>query len=458
MKRITSLDFLRGFAILLMTVVHALLSVWNLIAVRDISEFGPIMLIVAGFLIILVHWRGVFIMVSAVVHTYVMSKDYKRGVSRKNILIKQLFSGLLLIIVGRIYSAFFTTWGIIDKWGRGEGWNWEHLRFVYFAEALQDIAWGVIVASIFFYFLSKNDGMYKMGRNIAIYGAIGLTIIFVSPLVQQGVSQLAGGDLTRSDYFMDTANEQPILRLILVLLGGREAPLFPMLGISFIGVAIGQIIIQKQPKKEHTSYAMLAGAVMIIYGGLHLVFITGLENLDPGFHVHPTWFVLLNSGLQLIGILVVIRKVEFNENLNVERWLNFSRYFRRWGLVSLTIFMYQILDFIPRNIFTWIFPIDLNERYSVGFGWTLLYTIVFVLMFEGIVRLWEKGKFIGTWEWIMVKIRTILSMKEKPADDPLNIKGIIYNVEPISFVKGKTIQKDENVHQEPVLEVITKNE
>ena len=192
MKRITSLDFARGLAILGMTVFHGFFNSWEFFGTGDLSSLTW-ELPFAFIFFILGHWRGFFIMISAAVHTYVMAKKFKDGQSRLNIMLKNLFAGLMLWGIGSLYNAIFNTFGIIDVWHRSGTWNWAiAANFVFFVEALQDIAFSIIIASLIFFIISRKEGMKKLLRNAIIFGCMALIIVFTAPFVQQGVNNAIG--------------------------------------------------------------------------------------------------------------------------------------------------------------------------------------------------------------------------------------------------------------------------
>ncbi len=439
---------MRGLAIFLMTIFHTLLNVWNYGEVMSADNI--ILKIFLGLVAIFIHWRNLFFLISAIAHIYVMNKSLKNDTSRKEILRKQLISGTILLLIAYIYSTFFHGWGIIDTWSRTGIWDWSELNMVYYFSAIHNIAFGIFFAAIIFFFISKDDGLKKVRRNMILFGVLALVIIFISPLIQNWVNTLAGCDLSHGENFREGGYRQPILRFILVAIGGRETPLFPMLGVTSIGCVIGLFLIQDNPKKEQLKYGFIGGGSLIIYGLFHFA-IFDKFTLDITFHVHPVWFVFVSTGLQVLIITTLFKNVEFNEKLNTERWLKRSRFLRRWSILSLSIFIFQVLEFIPRKLFSLIFSpeiVNLEKRNQTNLAWSLLFALIVIIFFELIIRSWELVKFKSSWEWFITITRSKIRKMEVNKEDPLNIIEILYNVKPIQLVDVNLLKQTKDINHE----------
>ncbi|MHA1827189.1 MAG: hypothetical protein ACTSX6_00930, partial [Candidatus Heimdallarchaeaceae archaeon] len=430
MKRITSIDFARGLAILGMTVFHGFFNSWSFFGTGDLGSLTW-ELPFAFLFFIFGHWRGFFIMISSTVNTFAMGQKFKKGKKRSIILLQNVFAGIMLWGIGDLYNAIFNTFGIIDIWHRSGVWNWANARdFVFFIEALQDIAASLILASLIFFILSRKDGMKKLLRNSIIFGVLALLIIFTAPYVQHGVNLLVGkesglGDIINlrlSAYppYLKPINK-PFARYWLVTLGGRESPLFPMLASAIVGVIVGMWLIQEKPSMKFLKTGYWTALALFILGGIWFVFVDSkllTKNLfGNGYdvdgvlvfqHVHPTWFMLSNTGLELAALLFIVHKVEFNPKLRIEKWLRRSRFVRRWGIMSLTIYMFQVFIFIPEKVLSLIPGLEYVTRYQATFLQALFLAAVFTLMWEGIIRLWDLARYIGTWEWAFAYLNRIV--------------------------------------------------
>ncbi len=451
MKRITSLDFLRGFAVFVMTVFHVFLDNWEHMSGSGNFFALPTGLMITGIIIFFfMHWRDFFIMISAIVHWYSMSQAYLSGKSPKEILKKQLIFGVILYLFGMFRNAFLNQWGIIDRWYRRGEWLWGELKFVYFFDALNIIAVGVIFSAIVFFIITATKNWNKT-KTILISFAIGTAFFyFLTPLMVKWVSAWAGVPDLRSyvDFYIIIPPEQWFTRFIQVMLIGREAPLFPTLGVVCMGMAIGYLLVTDKLSIKRIRYFYLVGLGMIIIGVLFLILFEGgfaniLSNLF--FHVEPVWFVCVNSALQMMVIVTVIRWIEFNPKLKINRWLMGSRFFRRWSMVALTVFAFQVFALVPTALLNWITVFEYQVRNSATAAQTLLLAVVTILLWDILIRIWEKLKFIGTWEWLILLFGSLIGRRPIDWKDPLRIRPILYEVDTVNVVP-----KNESIPESPV--------
>lgn len=118
MKRIISLDFLRGLAMVCMMGFHVLIHVsWhaqtsNYSDLQAIIDSGLLWLFVLIF--ILANFRALFLMVSMTIHSYILTKTMTKE-NAKAILIKNLFFALMLYIVALFTEGIAANWGVLGR-------------------------------------------------------------------------------------------------------------------------------------------------------------------------------------------------------------------------------------------------------------------------------------------------------------------------------------------------------
>ncbi|MBN2156794.1 MAG: hypothetical protein JW776_12195 [Candidatus Lokiarchaeota archaeon] len=459
-KRLISMDILRGWAILLMVIFHVFLNVSDLVpvAVSDPFSLGLGKLILVVFISIFIHWQSLFLMISATVHWFTMSRMHENGQKLVKIFLKQLIFGIALYVFGFLREPLLSPWGITADWFRTGGffadgtWSWDKWTFIYRAETLSNIGFSIVITAIIFtlFTLLKREKLQiliKVGI-LAIFAAV---FIFVAPIVQNWVSNYAGVNLQETEAYvisgLDTNNGY-YNRWLLNSLAGREFPIFPNYGYFLIGCIFGLLLSQPNPSKKMLLYTSLVGVVLTLGGFAYWALLdmklydfgTGtfnLGNIDLGFHVHPTGFVLFSIGLQMMIISIALRMYEFNHKLLRENrqslMLRLSRWIRRWGVFALTIFVFNIFEIIPRGIFTIIYPaVDYRNIYQTSLGWTLIMVGLVVLMWEGIIRLICLLKGYTSVEFVFL---VLFKFGKKPMKkDPLNLQGNLREVEPILFV------------------------
>ena len=87
----------------------------------------------------------------------------------------------------------------------------------------------------------------------------------------------------------------------------------------------------------------------------------------------------------------------------------------------------KILSLIP--------GLDYVHRYQATFVQALFLAVVFTLMWEALIRIWDLARYIGTWEWCLAYLNKVVGRRTINHKDPIRSREIIYNVEPVLFVK-----------------------
>src|SRR5271157_660156 len=452
-KRLLSFDFMRGFAIICIVIFHLLLLTCNIVPQAESNPFSlpTSLLVVAILTVILAHWRGMFLIISSVVQIYTMTVAIRNGADRKKLWKSQVSFGILLWVFGMFREVFLNEWSIPAAVAGGSSfttaiatyWTW-----IYLMEALEDIAWSIILTSTIFYFLTANNGVEKITRNAIIFLVLALVVIFLSPLVNQAATAI---------YHQDTANTSPeqlifygwwdyVTRIFIYPFIEYNSPLFPMLGYTFFGVVFGLLLPRPVIPKHFLRNNGLVGLGMIVFGLVWLFFVQGIPS-DIGqlitFECHPIWFVFLATGMQLLVLGALLRLIEFNPKINLERTLKVTYFGRRWGVTALTVYSCLAFEYLIRALMNMIFPqYNWLQFFGLPIEWSVFLIVVDLAAWFAILRLWEKGKFKYSLEWIFTKI----AKRNKPgkvvnANDVLDVHGVLEEPEALLFVQPIKEQK-----------------
>jgi len=454
MKRLISMDIIRGFALMLMVVFHVFLNVSDLVPkASNLASLSILELILVAFVALFIHWQSLFLMVSAIVHWFSMSKMIEQGISPRKILIRQLVFGGSLYIFGFLREPFLSPWGIIAQWFGAGGLvtntpiPWHLWGFIYRAETLSNIGMSIMLTSCIFALVSSQTVQKVANQRqtvikIGLLGILAILFIFLSPAIQLWVDTISGVNLQVGEAYMhdgfrnwfDYSN-----RWLLNTLAGRELPLFPNYSYFLVGSMIGVLLSQPTPSRKILLWGFICGIILTGAGAAYWLFVDQfLVTFDVGFHIHPVGFVIFSIGLQTILIMSFLAANEFNPRLlnerRLHRRLRNSRPFRRWGIMALTIFTFNMFEIVPRAIFDRILPNLGFRNGNLTLPWTLLLIATLLVMWEGIIRLWELAKFKGTMEWFFLRLFKMGHHYNQA--DPLDIKGTLYNVEAILFTHG----------------------
>ncbi len=446
-KRIVSIDALRGFSIFMMIFFHVFV---NSSKFMDADPFGGGIgiLILFVFVFLFAHFRGYFVLISAIANVYTITKNVKKGKSLGKMLIRQLGVGFFLVIFGHLKDTFINQWGILRDWYLAGGFSAVNFDWAgtfetkwqlgIISEAVQSIGWCIILTSTIYIILLKVNGPDKVKLNALGLFIAAVIVLYVAAPIQVAVGNALGYPIYTGADPWKLGERDWWVNIYLYLaydLAGAEAPIFPMLAYSLFGAIIGVFLTKDQLSLKFIRLGGLAGLVMILWGGAEFIIkllFFGMA-FDPFFHVHPSWYVLVASGIQVEVVLITLRMFEFNRKMTPEKLKKRTQYLRRWALFSLTIYSLQILEYIPRYFIAWVAPeSNLFEWNEAPFIWVFVFMFFNWAMWEIIVRLWEKLRMYGTFEWLLLVIAK--GRKGLDKKDPMNIQGSLYDCEPVMFL------------------------
>jgi len=462
MRRIISLDFLRGLAIFCMIGVHVVLNTsWWAQAGNTgaILSMGYAMEIVFILVFLFSSFRAFFLIISMTVHSYGMNGALAKGQNPRTVLVKQVVFGIMLYLVGELGVGMIDNWGVLSQSMQAGSWIWGDLAHFLQFETLQSIALSIIIVSIIYYLLVTYGGVQKVKRNVTILAIIGIAFVVLETPIQMalnaayggyyysavpGVPFPAGTQLSNAQYIYSSAG-QFLLKLLLAAIGGKEQPLFPFMGAACLGAIIGIYLSQPKVPKNLPNKGYLLG-VLLIAGGVVILVIRILmknfDNADIAFTPHETWLFLILIGMETLCYMFILKHVEFSPKADMKKFMKYTRWLRRWSMVALSLFVYEIyVEWPIRLIFQAITGPSMNflgRGLITGLVPELLLMAAIWIVWDVLLRLWEKVKFVGSWEWIMAWIGAWLlsgfKRPEKGGAERLNIRRVLYEPEPVVFV------------------------
>ncbi len=478
MRRIVTIDVLRGISIFLMTIFHTWTNVVDLSpiyeAASDLTTIGPGLLIAAALFYILGHSRTFFLFLSAIIHQYNFMKKLEKGDSPEKLLTTNIFKGFVVYLLGLLREGFFSPWGTINNLITTGTTSWSSFRLAYLFETLQIIGLSIIALSVTSYIFFKL-GIHNKSWVFFIYSAVMAAVfIFSAPYLHQAVVDYLGYDIrVLGAYGRDFQNTaEYFTRFFWMSISGAESPIFPNFGVTFIGGIFGYFLAKPKPTRKLLHYGAIGGAVLLVGGVLYWVFVDNMY-FDIGMRIHETWYLLANMGLQIFYVIALLAMFEFREKADLKKYAGWTRIIRRWGLVALTVYMIQYIDVLMRIHCTrtvgfdftiryfiskgWFilgqpiqppsvgfFIINFTSRHQVGMFWSIFMLIVAAVYFDILLRLWEKIKFVGTWEWFLIQIIKLFAGKKHYNSARIKVQESLYELEPISFAQLKKKKKKKN--------------
>ena len=443
MKRVITLDVLRGIAIFVVILSHVFIYVVDL-SILDPSSGSVITLILLSPLIFLGKWKGFFLMISAASQVYSMHKGFQGQTKAIVVLLKQIINAMLLLIVAYIFKIYLLPNAAIYNYIFNDVWDpASRISAIKFSDTLESIALCRIINAILYYLITRGKGQKKSYRNMMIFGILCLLTIILTPVIVQWVFNQTG--LTPLNIRSTSANSvgEWIKLVFFANLIGWQEPLFPFVSSALFGAIYGIIFTQKTlPKKKFLRLAFFISLGLVLVGAVLLPFSEDLL-ADMWTHLHVTWMLFVNLGLQSMCFLLMMYLIEFNPNN--AKTVRRLRFFRRFGMLSMSIFCMELVDLIPRWIFTKIFSINVLTGQTTNML-LLLGLVAFTLAFwYGLIRLWELAKFYGSLEVFLRSFTSLLFWKKFYIKDPLNSYQILYDVEPILLLQIPSEEKQPNI-------------
>ncbi|MFW9923640.1 MAG: hypothetical protein ACFFDW_10190 [Candidatus Thorarchaeota archaeon] len=452
LERIASLDFQRGLAIFIMVFIH---SASNIIdssyIVNDPSIIGemPIYIIVVlAFLAFFGMWNSYFLLISTTVNSYTMSKGAIQGRDLKKILLKQLLSGIALLVIHTFQNSFLAKGYLGIALETGDWTNTYPLWRGFFSMGtLRIIGYCTIVNSILLFFLLKKEGYKKFYRNIIILGSLALIVIVSSEFINNWVDSLnwiqpdvlpVGVTLPDNVWWPNEdfqALNYSVKSWFCTIISGDIEPLLPFLASGLIGGIIGLCLAQPEKIKRMNLYGSIFGLVCLSLGAV-LIF---LGFFTFGTSRPPIGNYLVMLGGQLCVFFLLFYLVEYRGNAQKFGNNRIVKHFRLWGMISLTLFALDILDIVPRILFGLLYnlfsSVDINTIPGKVFGsgqehFALIYALFAILFYELLIYLWSKVNFYLSIEWIIIQV---IGKLTKDPSKRLDVKMVLNEVKWIQY-------------------------
>lgn len=461
MKRVLTLDLLRGIAIIGVVLIHVMGIVFedtidnletdleNLLKGDPISIGIP--LIVLGVIITFFgNYSGLFVMISAVGNCISVHRQWHKLVSRGvhenkvfgKVLGTQVVRGGLVYVFGFLSEGFLAN--LLERLFDDDVILPEKMVNSFFLSNILHCIGVSIMVTSFLYLLFLR---MEISQSIMTYIMVAIIILIAvaHPLIRSWLEGLDYGD---SFVANNTATEWPgnylergfwknLLFIFLSPIIGRVFPLVPMFMCASAGLIVAMNINEKTITPEFIKRTAIAAGVIALSGILYglLLNSTGFQDFEIARARSIGWHTLI-LGSEIFSLILMIYLIDFRKKTNKRVFIKHTLIFRRFGMISLTLWTLQYFTVVPLAIFEvvgWpVFDGGLN-------GWQLLVVLFCVFWFwHFIAWIWEKGGFKGSFEWMMV---LILSRGSTSADR-MKIQSVLHEPEGfIEWMPGKKKRK-----------------
>ena len=426
MKRLLSLDILRGFLIFYVIFIHAVLLI-IFQANYDYVDILPFWLIALIFpLLLIAMWGPMFSMISATINTCLVHNQLEKGKPLRSVLSKRMWNYLLIIIVHIINTIFFIHFiPLDDTIYRSLLCGYLETGYLSLPSILMFLNSGTLLLiglsglfiNLVFLFIWKNNGHKRNKTTIGVF--IGLSIIFllirplILPLIDTFILDLAG----QKNY---------VTAILLSWMFRGQFGFIPMAAFSFFGVLLGVLQATNVNKQKILKIWITTIVCLIILSGI-FIGIYGIPDLTLLYW--PIAMVTVNLAIMFTVLIFCILRFDYASDHKVKKRVNRSLFFRRFNMITLTIFVFEsIISVLWAKIFTFF----LNDP----FPYNILADFVFLFCVIGtwyvILRIWERIDFKYSIEWVMMKI---ISKLTGSTSHKLDVTSVLYH--PLSSRENK---------------------
>ncbi len=374
-------------------------------------------------------------------------------------------------------------------------------------EAIHTVALCVIVNGAIHGIISMKGLWKKPKIQMAIYAVLAIIVMASTSFVWRGISNVypgfpwetvgkyyinSSGDIVGYTQYQPHLFNSPFIDVLKGWFFGIWAapmePLFPYLAVSFIGSIIG--IACAQPEKAifkgFMKIMLLVGVTMFLVGAVGIIFMmidiipksfddaVGIYRLisfhrhwapdNPQYGSYLTWWSWLwqfcsVTGWGLMATVAMLYVVEFRGK--GKKFADKTKFVRRFGFIAFSNYNQQYIMtstgfWVPQLFFgTGVVAAWLNQKlgwwqsglgaYSKTLWFGIFLQIGFtILIYQIVMKVWEKAKYRGSIEWFMgtigyylvpVKKPESLQMKKWYEKGDLPVQQAFYNTEWLNIVE-----------------------
>ena len=422
MKRILYLDTLRGFLILYVVFIHAVLLI-IFQANYEYIDILPTWLLALMFpLLIIAMWGPMFSMMSATTNTYLVYHELEKGNSMKQIMRARMSSYILIVLVHFINMSFFIHYIPLDdeiyrsliagSLETGQLTLPNVLMFLNSGTLLLIGLSGLLINMLLLVLWRKNK-QRNIKTTVAIF--IGLAILFL--VIRPFLYPFINNFIIR---LVDQSQLVGAILLSWLFLG--QFGLIPMAAVPFFGVIFGLLLATNSAKRTIIRFGVLSSVGMLV---LSLLFIGVFGIPDLTLPYWPVSMVAFNLMLMIIVTTILISRYEFASRKNRINLVKRTMFLRRFSMITLSMFVFEsIIAVLWSRLFMMVFL----DPFPFNVGADLLFIACVLGSWYVIARFWEKIDFKYSIEWFLIQIMAKITGR---SSQKLNVQSVLYH--PVPF-------------------------
>lgn len=416
MKRLVSLDWMRGAAIASVVFFHAL--VFNMTPTTGSEDQDSVLYMVILYFIT---WAGFFGMISGVGNSISMYGKLVRGtVGRAAVLKGSIVRGAVILGINFFYLGILCP-GVLEpghedigvlpaliRVGRFFPYSLAPERLL-FATALTMVAWGTIISGVLLFLLSAGDGLQRRRRNRLVITTVAAVMVWCYPLVQTLVrpwmaAPMAGWRLPGAT--------------VASWLAGPMDPIFPYVGFTLYGVVFGMMLVDGARRRELLLYGCGLGAA---YSAIGIGMLWGEGFWANPFDTPDLGPVIAILGPMFMALTFLVWLMDLNGDKAKAWWARRTRGVRAFGILSLTAFVLE--GPVGAVIHRALLPLMPDFPTNAGFLFLILAPAITTLWYVGL-KLWARAGFVGSFEWLTV---WLLARVEGRKSERLDVGAVLHS-------------------------------
>ncbi len=433
-SRLISIDFLRGLSMLCLIFFHSFEKTISTDFYDQFFQLPTIQFVLLGLFFYFATWRSVFLIISAIVLMYTWQKSRQNGVPSYKLYFHAIIWSFLLFGQGIMIQIFWNPYTGLYQWiNTGEANVSRWMRGIQWSDAVETIAIGIFLTANIQFLLDlvlkplKNKNRSTSGIQIAVYITFFFITLFSTKYLGNWALKTYGLGINQIQSAPANSFSDSMRYLGLALLVGYQEPIFPYFTATCIGNVIGiMLTVPIFNRKRFLLQGFTLSFILLIAGFSWWIFHDKLF-FGGMFMIPPDWLLLVNTGIQLAVILIFLWVFDLNTDHKIkEKHRDRTKIIRSAGVISLTIFSLQALDYIPRWILSKIFHEDFLGFGKLSLGYAILCGFAALIFWIGLIIFWRKIYFIGSFDWLFALIRRKIKNSSISWKDPLLSHDIIY--------------------------------
>jgi hypothetical protein len=243
--------------------------------------------------------------------------------------------------------------------------------------------------------LLRKEGYYKPKRNLSILLGLIAGWYILSPLIHSALDDLFWISLNSGQYG---------LTFLLKFIVGPPQSVFPNFAYGFAGIIYGIGFAQE---KNRTFFRKLSIYLIVIF-----LSAAGILVLVNGFNLSPDAFGLflpiemqaLDFAVVQILMIVFIELVTYSKK-STQQIRKRNRIWHRYGQITMTVYIFESVLCILNMM--WYVPLwqKLPQTSLILHLELFVFVGMQLVLWYGIILLWEKSNFKYSVEWFIITIR-----------------------------------------------------